>query len=65
MAALGTMWQKLGDLPVPEPSLAMRARFEQTLDGLMAGQFSSRGEIPRRTTPPPSVLWPVHTNDRS
>ncbi len=30
MALLGNMWEKLGDLPVPEPSLAMRVRWEQT-----------------------------------
>jgi hypothetical protein len=34
MAELGAMWNRLGDLPVPEPSLAMRARWEQTLESL-------------------------------
>ena len=39
MALLGGMWDKLGDLPVPEPSLAMRARWEQTIDALTASQY--------------------------
>jgi hypothetical protein len=34
MEALGGMWNKLGDLPAPEPSLALRVRWEQTLASL-------------------------------
>jgi hypothetical protein len=34
MAALGTIWEKLGDLPVPEPGLALRMRWERTLESL-------------------------------
>jgi HEAT repeats len=45
MALLGNMWEKLGDLPVPEPSLAMRVRWEQTMDSLTAAQFAA---TPRR-----------------
>ena len=40
MAALGTLWERLGDLPVPEPSRALDARWELTLASLMT---------PRRT----------------
>lgn len=36
MEALGGMWEKLGDLPAPEPSLALRVRWEQTLNSLSA-----------------------------
>ncbi len=38
MAALGTMWGRLGDLPVPEPSPMMRMRFERTLDTFLAAR---------------------------
>jgi hypothetical protein len=36
MEALSGMWDKLGDLPVPEPSLALRVHWEQTLSSLSA-----------------------------
>jgi hypothetical protein len=36
MEALGGIWEKLGDLPAPEPSLALRVRWEQTLASLSA-----------------------------
>jgi anti-sigma factor RsiW len=35
MESLGAMWEKLGDLPAPEPSLALRARWEQTMQSLV------------------------------
>lgn len=34
MAALGGLWERLADLPVPEPSLALDARWESTLETL-------------------------------
>jgi hypothetical protein len=42
MAALGGLWERLGDLPVPEPSLALDARWRSTLESLA---------LPRRTLP--------------
>jgi hypothetical protein len=36
MDALGSIWEKLGDLPAPEPSLALRVRWEQTMASLSA-----------------------------
>lgn len=36
MEVLGGMWEKLGDLPTPEPSLALRVRWEQTLSSLIS-----------------------------
>ena len=36
MEALGGLWEKLGDLPAPEPSFALRVRWEQTLASLSA-----------------------------
>jgi hypothetical protein len=38
MAQLSGLWEKLGDLPAPEPSLAMRVRWEQTMESLVAPQ---------------------------
>jgi hypothetical protein len=38
MAQLGTMWEKLGDLPAPEPSPALRMRWERTLAGFVAAE---------------------------
>src|SRR4051812_11393220 len=55
MAALGAMWAKLGDLPVSEPSLALRARWEQTLDSLTAGQYSASSQ--RAQQPLPQRHW--------
>ena len=45
MAALGTLWERLGDLPVPEPSLALDARWQSTLETI----FESNRSTPRRT----------------
>ena len=42
MTALGSMWQRLGDLPVPEPSPALRQRWEQTLEALTVPQYAGR-----------------------
>ena len=38
MALLSNLWQRLGDLPVPEPSAALRGRWEQTLQALTVPQ---------------------------
>jgi anti-sigma factor RsiW len=35
MALLGTLWGRLGDLPVPEPSQALHIRWESTLESLL------------------------------
>jgi hypothetical protein len=40
MALLGGMWQRLGDLPVPEPSPALRLRWEQTLEALTVPRYA-------------------------
>src|SRR5580704_9358636 len=34
MAALGGLWERLADLPVPEPSQALDTRWQLTLDTL-------------------------------
>ncbi|HVY95291.1 MAG TPA: HEAT repeat domain-containing protein [Bryobacteraceae bacterium] len=52
MATLGSMWQRLGDLPVPEPSPALRRRWEQTLDALTVPQYA-----PARPAPAAGPAW--------
>jgi len=53
MEALGGMWEKLGDLPVPEPSLALRVRWEQTL-----GSLSAPLQLPRQAWW--QNIWPAN-----
>jgi hypothetical protein len=45
MAALGGLWERLADLPVPEPSQALDTRWQLTLDTLL------------RSTRPVSQTW--------
>jgi hypothetical protein len=47
MALLGNMWQRLGDIPVPEPSPALRERWEQTLRALTIPQHAPPYAQPR------------------
>lgn len=53
-AALGSLWTNLADLPAPEPSQAMDARWESTMDAILAAQrpqprrWSLAGLWPRR-----------------
>jgi hypothetical protein len=47
MSQLGSIWEKLGDIPVPEPSHALRVRWESTLESLIGSQPS----------PKPSRTW--------
>jgi hypothetical protein len=49
MTELSGMWLKLGDLPAPEPSLALRTRFEQTMESL-----TGRPYLP---LPMPRKVW--------
>ena len=59
MAALGGMWQKLGELPAPEPSPMMRVRWEQTLDAYqMAAEQATRRQPAR--APWWQSIWPTN-----
>jgi hypothetical protein len=42
MIALSGMWEKLGELPAPEPGAALRTRWERTLGSLLALENTSR-----------------------
>ena len=57
MAELGAMWNQLGDLPVPEPRLAMRTRWEQTMQSLMLAQ---RATAPARRHAWWQSFWPAN-----
>jgi hypothetical protein len=53
MSSLSRMWEKLGDLPAPEPGPGLRARWERTLDSLMDE------DRPRRM-PWWQTIWPTN-----
>ena len=36
--SLGSLWNRLGDMPAPEPGRALDARWHSTLEALMAAQ---------------------------
>jgi len=57
MSNLSAMWDRLADLPAPEPSHALTARWESTLESLMgpAGPGTKR-QTPWRFTL--AALWP-------
>jgi HEAT repeat protein len=42
MAALGGLWLRMADMPVPEPSQALDARWQSTLESLVAQQTPRR-----------------------
>jgi hypothetical protein len=42
MVALSAMWDRLGDLPAPEPSRALDIRWEATLESLLTKQPTAR-----------------------
>ncbi len=56
MDRLGGLWEKLGDLPIPEPSLGMRVRWEQTLESLQIAQAA----IQPRRDPWWRNIWPAN-----
>jgi hypothetical protein len=42
MAELGALWERLGDLPAPEPSMAQHVRWQATLQSLARTELASR-----------------------
>jgi hypothetical protein len=53
-AAVGGIWQRLADLPAPEPSHALNLRWEATLQSMVA----ESGAPPRLRTWSLASLWP-------
>ena len=58
MESLGAIWEKLGDLPAPEPSLALRARWEQTMQSLAPAPAPSSWARSWRATSWWQSFWP-------
>jgi hypothetical protein len=65
MASLGGLWERMADIPVPEPSQALHARWQTTLAGLEAaaevqkhGVFDKRVPDKRRHAWSFADLWP-------
>ena len=52
MAQLSSLWERLGDIPAPEPSQALNLRWESTLESLISAR---RGNSWRFSL---SALWP-------
>jgi HEAT repeats/Putative zinc-finger len=52
MTQLGSLWERLGDIPAPEPSQALNMRWESTLESLISAR---RGTSWRFSL---SALWP-------
>jgi hypothetical protein len=55
MAALGGLWARLADIPVPEPSPALHARWQTTLEGLDAAAAIGKPQARRWSF---ADLWP-------
>ncbi len=47
MAALGGLWERLADMPAPEPSPALHARWQSTLETLLDSNKDSRRSVSR------------------
>ena len=43
MAELGALWQRLGDLPAPEPSMAQHVRWQAALESIARAEGASHG----------------------
>ncbi len=56
MYSLTAMWERLGDLPAAEPSLALRARWEQTLDSFITPESATAFH---QATPASRSWWHV------
>src|SRR5476649_865361 len=52
MTQLSSLWERLGDIPSPEPSQALNMRWESTLESLISAR---RGNSWRFSL---SALWP-------
>lgn len=58
MAQLSAMWERLADMPAPEPSLALQARWEATLESLGGEVKRGRQRRPEAWRFTLAALWP-------
>jgi HEAT repeat protein len=56
MSQLGALWERLGDIPSPEPSQALNLRWQSTLASLIAPSGAARRQPQWRFSL--SALWP-------
>jgi hypothetical protein len=52
MAQLGALWERLGDIPAPEPSQSLNIRWESTLESLIGARLRNQWRFSL------SALWP-------
>lgn len=57
MSQLGGVWERMADLPTPEPSQAMRVRWESTLESLMANRKSTSWRFTLASLWPERPVW--------
>jgi hypothetical protein len=57
MAALGGLWERLADIPAPEPSQALNVRWQSTLESLIPSSVIPSNKPVSRTWPFAN-LWP-------
>jgi hypothetical protein len=59
MAQLGALWQRLGDIPAPEPSLALNMRWESTLESLISARRHPQWRFSLAALWPQRPVWQV------
>ena len=52
MAELGALWERLGDLPAPEPSMAQHVRWQAALEAMPRMEPAARAEGAARRCAP-------------
>src|SRR5437868_14196331 len=56
MAELGAMWERLADLPAPDPSHALQVRWQSTMESLVSQRSAARGANAWKFSL--AALWP-------
>ena len=59
MTELGALWERLGDIPSPEPSQAMNARFEATLESFVGPRRGNQWRFSLAALWPQRPVWQV------
>lgn len=59
MAELGALWERLGDIPAPEPSQALNMRWESTLESLIGARRQNQWRFSLSALWPDRPVWQV------
>jgi hypothetical protein len=59
MAQLGALWERLGDIPAPEPSQALNLRWESTLESLISARRQNQWRFSLSALWPQRPVWQV------